>query len=59
MLCAWLTARLSMADPKHFPTYESLLGRNADDRQEDVGQKLYARLAAISRAQDKQPPADD
>ena len=54
MMQAWFTARLTMADPKSFPSFEKLTGRAETVAQgEGVAQAVFARLAQIHEAQTK------
>ena len=48
-----MTARLSMVDPKHFPSFESLLSPKTDDGAGGVDHVLLARLEALNAAQRK------
>lgn len=61
MMQAWFTARLGMADPKSFPSFEKLTGRaeqQAVAPSSDVSQALFARLAQIHEAQAKKGSTD-
>ena len=53
LLQAWMTARLSMVDPKRFPSYESLLEAKTDAPADGVDHVLLARLEALSAHQRK------
>jgi hypothetical protein len=54
MMQAWFTARLTMADPKSFPSFEKLTGRAETVAPgNDVAQAVFARLAQIREAQEK------
>lgn len=48
-----MTARLGMVDPKHFPSYESLLEPKTDAQADGVDHLLLARLEALNAHQRK------
>jgi hypothetical protein len=61
MMQAWFTARLGMADPKSFPSFEKLTGREEPEavaQPADVGQALFLRLTQIHEAQVKKGSTD-